>query len=316
MITIMISPSDKISKKIVLQLIQISKEKLNSLSKEVHNFSTKQRISKSIYFHISHSLERISDIELIVNRYFSQIKSLQIYDRKILTFKNGEIITQDKLHVYYKKTHRLIDRLKLDFESLYLFGGILLDQFSIITSHIGQFNEPENFTFANLIKRLKVDKNSGILNTFWEKQKGDISWLNAQLKFYRNKFIVHVDREWQRSQVYDLYAYNFRLFSPASPSRGPTQSIKNEIYDLSSKLLNTPREQLLKTQPRKLLEKLIHRIKEFDDIEDHKDIYRLTLETGLATPSFQYLVVRLFSFIISGSDSLKLIIFNKSDFNA
>ena len=311
----MVSPSDKISKKIILQLIQNSKEGLSSLSRDLNNYSTSQPISKSVYFHISHALERISDIEIIVTRYFSQIRSLQIHDRKSLVWIGDKIKIFGDDQAYYNKTHSLSDRLKLDFETLYLFGAILLDQFSIITSHIGQLSGPENLTFAKLIRKLKSGKKVGTLSTFWEEQKGDIKWLDAQLKLYRNKFIIHVDREWQRSRTYDLYAYNFILFSPASPSRGPSQSVRDEIYDLSSRLLNVPRERLLKTRPRKMLEKLIHRIKEFDDEKDLRDIYRLTLETGLATPSFPYLILRLFTFILSATDSLKSIISNSNEPN-
>ena len=123
------------------------------------------------------------------------------------------------------------EHMKLDFETLYMFGGILLDQWSLQAISIGDLKSARKYPFRELVDALD-DNRGGALSSLWGRTKSDMLWLYYQLRFYRNRFIVHATRPWQRGTTMSVFGDDFDLFTPSPPGWLDDEALNAEIKGL------------------------------------------------------------------------------------
>lgn len=188
--------------------------------------------------------------------------------------------------------------MKLDFESLYMFGGVLLDQWALLAIAVGNIPCPKQHPFRELVDFL--DENpSTVLAPLWEAVKDDALWLYYQLRFYRNRFIVHANRPWQRGTTRTVYGNDFNLFTPTPPGWLNDEALDVEIFSLMSLV---PRG-FEHERPARLIEVLFDLIPQFKK-PDRKSISRLFGKKGGSTPDFKRVGKQLLHFIVRGTEQL------------
>ncbi|MDZ7725707.1 MAG: hypothetical protein U5R06_23495 [candidate division KSB1 bacterium] len=252
--------------------------------------------------HIVHALERLKDVRLTLERLYEGRRFLWLADQIIHNYelKLNLQIPENKAEELknYKDRSR---HLKTDFESLYLFGNILLDQWSLSVAYATGQDRPNKFSFFYLVNLLENPNYAGILQHLWENQYQMLLWLNSQIRFYRNKFIVHSRRPWQRGETHTLLGSDYKLFIPSPPGWLDDESINDKIKDLipiAKKILEKKSEQYwAKVKPRYLLEELLDRIGQIKNKNERDKIRELVAKYGTLTPTFQIVGNNILSFI-------------------
>jgi hypothetical protein len=171
---------------------------LQRLSKVVYEGRKPPPGTYAFFSHNAHAYTALQDCGRILSRLVSQrtlLTRLSYEERKLTPpdgWEPGKPLPEDVSKVMNRE-QEIAEYMKLDLESLYVFGGVLLDQWALQAIAIGNIPCPKKYPFRELVDFL--DENpSTKLAPFWEAVKDDALWLYYQLRFYRNRFIIHIDR--------------------------------------------------------------------------------------------------------------------------
>lgn len=261
----------------------------------------------AFFHHSAHSIERLNDCYRILKRLFSNRKKLTILHQKELAilsqWPKGEPYSKAIMNIF-NSSNEINSYLKQDLETLYMFGGILLDQWSLQAICIGNLNLQKQHPFRELVDFFEGKKDS-ILNPLWGKLSEKMLWLHYQLRYYRNQFIVHGNRPWQRGTGSRLYGNDFYFFIPSPPGWLDDEKLNKEIKDLlpfaPEYIQKAPDDYWEKARPRALLERVFNNIGKIPNKEDRQRVAKLFGKVGGTTPTFQVLAKNLFDFIDEGT---------------
>jgi len=146
----------------------------------------------------------------------------------------------------------------------------------------------------------------------WVNFKVDMLWLDYRIRFYRNRFIVHSERPWQRGKSASLYGDKFSLWIPTPLGWLDDERIDREINELlhlaPKHIRKASNDYWEKARPRALIERIFDNIGQIEDRGDREKVYKLFGKAGGSTPSFQIVAERLFKFISSATEQLDVIV--------
>jgi len=198
--------------------------------------------------------------------------------------------------------------MKLDMESLYVFGNLLLDQYSYMVAYLTGIDNPNSFSFQRLYDEMSSKKDKGPLSLLWDKHRKDIYWLYYQLRSYRNIFIEHVRRPWQRGNTMSVYGDDFNLFIPTPPGWLDEEEIQRSlkgIFYLAPKILqNAPDDYWEKKNLRRVLEVTFMHIDNIEEKKDREKVWDVWKVVGGSTPSYDVVGYRLMNFVTNSVISL------------
>ena len=263
----------------------------------------------AFFNHNSHLLERVKDVRKILTRLFDNRIKLRTLDEEIERFRQTEKTNRsEKSNEVFRNSHITNEYLQLDFECLYIFGNTMLDQLSLCLAYSIGIQEPQNITYNKLVKLLEDEENQPFLLELWSNNKFDILWLFGQLRFYRNKFIIHPNRPWQRGNTHTIYGHDFNLFTPSPPGwlENEEEIIKQirDLLPLAPKWLQEADEDYWeKSSPRALLDRLLQNLGNVESKKDRNTILELVSLYGTTTPTFQLIGEKLLSLVNESSKS-------------
>lgn len=338
----------------VIYLADESLEKLRKLEKKLNEGKGSERGPFIIFYHVSFMLERINDVKRILVRMATTRKRLTdlhisenaLMPKKVAPGKPYPKRVQEVL----KESNSLREQMKQDMESLFIYGNLLLDQWSYVIGYIAGYEVPEknqmepDFYFRELVKLIpdktaqnelknlwKANKDKattnppeinfvgllnllqsksykGELSDFWTKHKKDIIWLNFHLRFFRNVFIEHLRKPWQRGNTMGLYTDDFNLHIPAAVgfvSQREEKKTLEEIYPLApQRLKDMPDDYWEKNSLRRVLEVTLFYIDEIESQVDRQKVWDAWHKLGGSTPSYDTIGARLFTYIFSSLDTI------------
>lgn len=272
----------------------------------------------AIFSHLAHTSERLRDCNRIIRRLYKARKHLtkraylinSLYPDGRPPVRPLREPLPPRVRNLEKRESEQINCMKMDFESLYIFSGMLLDQWALSALYISGMKNPEdNFQhpFHNLVDELDKERASRYyvnlrkINLLWKELKSELLWLDFQIRFYRNRLVVHVDRPWQRGKNMSLYGDEFRLSSMTPPGWLDNEKYYDEIKSLvhlaPDRIKDAPDDYWEKARPKALLERLFFNIGNIESREDRKKVSWLYNKIGGMTPSFQAIAERLLCFI-------------------
>lgn len=264
----------------------------------------------AFFNHNAHVLSALQDCRRIYERLCSGREQLTdlAHQENHLMLKDLPAGTPypEEVQAVMRQSGDITEHMKLDMESLYIFGGILLDQWAMQAIAVGNIPCPKQHPFRELVDYLDQNPN-GTLEPVWTAARDAMLWLYYQLRFYRNRFIVHANRPWQRGTTRSVYGDDFNLFTPTPPGWLDDKSIDAEIMSLlplaPERLRTAPDDYWEKARPGRLLELLFDNITQYPK-EDREKISKLFGKKGGSTPSFQVLASRIFSFVAEATPLL------------
>jgi hypothetical protein len=193
-----------------------------------------------------------------------------------------------------------------DFESLFVFGGMLLDQWSLQVIAVGNLQIKKDHPFRNLIWHLEGVRGSR-LDELWQEHKQDMLWLYYQVRFYRNKFVVHESRPWQRGTTHARFGEDFRLHTPSPPGWLNDDEVDAEIRKLVDIAPSVLQEMIKSWDPSTILRQCFYNIGRIEQKEDRERVAKLYSMKGGLTPTFQDLGEVLYRVISDGTNKLNLL---------
>src|SRR5258708_3016353 len=285
-------------------------EALKSLSKVVNEGRKPPAGAYAFFNHNSHAMTALQDCNRILRRLFSGralLTQLSLEEQKAIPH-NWPAGTpyREGVSKVINRSQDATESMKLDLESLYVFGGVLLDQWALQAIAIGNIECPKRYPFRELVDVLDENRNT-VLAPLWTAIKNDALWLYYQLRFYRNRFIIHANRPWQRGTTRSLYGNDFNLFTPTPPGWLDDEALDAEIKSLMvlapERIRNARDDYWEKAQPGRLIEVLFAMIPQFEKA-DRENISELFGRKGGSTPDFATVGQRLLRMISEGAEQL------------
>ncbi|NEH55623.1 hypothetical protein GR198_07715 [Rhizobium leguminosarum] len=245
----------------------------------------------------AHALQRCREIAIIVER---------LYDTRVLLLKADltlDLVRPQAQHapLTYGELHTeaqsLSDRIALDFQTLLIFTGMLLDVWAQVAGHILGVPRPSKSSFIHIAK----DDGQGPFATLWQSHKQSILWLDALPRLYRNKMIVHRERPWQMSNTRTLVFLDWSFWTPITSGWVTPEEGKAAL----EKLVALATSIGLKSEGT-IHEVVIQLLRNGHQLtkEQRKEAYDIAEEFGFHTPSFQEFAHQLMDFLIAATETL------------
>ncbi len=196
-----------------------------------------------------------------------------------------------------------------DFEKLFEDEATKKELKDFWKKHKAEAKEGDiEINFIGLLSLLQDLKYTGELSDFWKEHKKDIIWLNFHLRFFRNVFIEHLRKPWQRGNTMGSYTDDFNLHIPAPVGYVDPKEEKRileEIYPLSpQRLRDMPDDYWEKKNLRRVLEVTLNYIDEIENQADREKVWNAWHKLGGSTPSYDVIGSRLFNYIFKSLDTM------------
>lgn len=288
----------------IISIKDKAEKNLHALSKTVLDGLKPPAGPYGFFHHSAHSLERLQDCQRVVKRLFAGRAKLTDLAKQQSAVMPKDWPAGKPYPEEVQKVMRQEDEvnayMKQDLETLYMFGGILLDQLSLQAIAIANLNLPKKHPFVELVNFFESGQTS-ILDPIWKQLKEKILWLHYQLRFYRNRFVVHANRPWQRGTTRSVYGNDFNLFTPTPPGWLDDEKLNEEIKKLvhlaPEHIKNAPDDYWEKEKPRALIERIFNNIGNIGDRQDREKVASIFGQVGGSTPTFQIIATKLFELV-------------------
>lgn len=302
------------------QLVDVKRDatsQLQELGKEVLDLLSPPPGPYAFFAHNAHALEGLEDVQRILTRLFRGRETLTQLSHEEDAIKpradQYKPPIPDDFQRLLQQQHELSGHMKMDLESLYIFGGVLLDQWSLQALYLGGLinKKRKQYPFARLVELFEQNVDTP-LNPLGEAILPRAIWLYWQLRFYRNRFIIHANRPWQRGTTRSVYGNDFNLHTPTPPgwlSEAEEHDINKEarsyLHLAPPAIRDAPDDWWQKESPRALLEVLFNHIGDVADRDQRERIGYLFGQVGGSLPTFQDLAENLLLLIRDGARSMK-----------
>ncbi len=302
---------------VVLQKIDEATEQYRQLTSLVQRLAAPIPAGPyALFHHLANVHERLESVKVILTRLGNsktKLKELAMDEAPYRSQKSdpGKPFPKE-LQEIFAKQDVLTQQMKLDMESLYIFGNLLLDQWAHTIAYLCGLQNPDNFGYRGLVELLQSAAGGGIIAPLWLKHKNDILWLFYQLKFYRNIFIEHIRRPWQRGTTMSAYGDDFNFFICTPPGWIPDEKVEQMIKEIAhlapQALLNMPDDYWEKARPRRYLEVTFNHIDQIERQADREKVSNVWQQVGGSTPAYFVIGHRLIRLISDSSKTIKEIV--------
>lgn len=275
-----------------------------------------------VFYHIGYLMERIKDVQRIMMRMALARKDLTDLQIKMHSMTPSKVIAgkpySKRLQVVHRRSDNLREQMRQDMESLFIYGNFLLDQWSYIISYIAGYEVPKDqkeissgkkdLNFAGLLNLLQAKTYAGELRQFWSLHKKDIIWLNFHLRAYRNIFVEHMRKPWQRGTTMASYGddFNFHIPTPVGyVDEAEKKKILQDVYKLiPQRLKDMPDDYWEKKNLHRALEITLYYIDELDNQADRDKVWGAWHKLGGSAPSYDTIGIRLLHYVFTSLDTI------------
>lgn len=296
-----------------LGLLEVARADVQALTTAIHEALRPPSGPHALFHHLSHLFERVGDVRSITLRLGRARRVLkEVFERQDREALQGAAPSVE----LYQQHEELVAQLKLDFESLYIFSNMMLDQLAHVVAYCIGADQPEKWNFRCLTMMVQA-RDPGPLAEFAERNLQDVLWLFYQIRFYRNVFVEHVRRPWQRSQTMSVAGEDFSFFTPTPPGWLSTtdqrEALERALAIGSPAVERLPKGSWERTNPARHLEIAFHHIDEIQRQSDREALWEVWSKIGGSTPSFHVIAQRLAGFMVSAITTLAEIVKDKPD---
>lgn len=301
----------------VMAIIDVAEKTIEGQNKLIKLAIEKNIANPRLNYHHSYLIERLKDFQTIMRRLGEsrkKITELNIKRNNCEPKRHRHTISK-KVQKIMKEQNELTNLMRLDLENLYVFGKILLDQWAFVIGNLIQYEEPNEFNFERLGCLISANKQEGALKEIWDKHRKDIFWLYYQVKGFRNYFIEHIKRPWQKGTTMPVYGDEFNLFIPTPPGYITEDEKKKKLLSvrrfMPAVLKAMPDDYWEKQNLHRTLEITFYRIDEIEKKEDRERVWNVWKDVGGSTLSYDKIGFRLIQFVQKSTDTLIEIIKSK-----
>jgi len=264
----------------------------------------------ALFYHLGDAGARAQEVRIIVRRLLAGRERLSALNEEIdartpKDWPGGVPYPEDVSRLMWQQHGETLG-MRLDFESLFHFGSVLLDQWAYAVAYLSGVKDPHEFEFHDLVCRLDPQKDCPpALQPVRDQLLREARWLDFWMRSYRNKFVVHVDRPVQRGMVSSVIGSDFKLFTPSAIGWEDAGKLDAEIMALlplaPEWLQRTEPSYWERARPAALLERVVENVGSIDSQAVRERIVDLARRKGIGTPTFQVIASVLADFVNRGS---------------
>lgn len=306
----------------IIYLCDKSVEKVRIIEKKLVELRAPGKPA-AVFYHIGYMMERVNDVKRIMIRMALTRKELTDLQITIHSLTPTKIIPgkpySKRLLAVHRKSDSLREQMRQDMESLFIYGNLLLDQWSYVISYVAGYEVPKDqrelssgkkdLHFAGLLNLLQEKGYKGELIQFWNLHKKDIIWLNFHLRAYRNIFVEHMRKAWQRGTTMASYGDDFNFHIPAPVgyvNETEKKSILEDVFKLApKKLKDMPDDYWEKKNLHRALEVTLYYIDELDNQSDRDKVWEAWHKLGGSAPSYDTIGIRLLNYVFTSLDTIE-----------
>ncbi len=281
------------------KLFNQAEENLRELSKVILEGKKPPAGPYAFFHHSSYSLERLQNCKLIAERLFNQRNELselgKIESSYLIENCRSQKPFSSEAKKIFQESHKLTNLMKTDMESLYMFGGILLDQWSLQAIIVGGGNIKTSHPFSDLVVELEKN-NLNTLAELWKIYSEALLWLFYNFRIFRNRFIVHSNRPRQRGSTMSVHGNDFQFFTPTPPGWLNDKELLSEIRSFVESAppnIIIDKKSIKDKNSHTLLETMFNNIGKYEHKGDREKIATLFSKVGGSTPTFQIVLEKL-----------------------
>lgn len=240
-----------------------------------------------LYLRVTRTLHRARDVARIYRRTLDLRQELLELDKVCRADAASELTV---------RRDDVAEEVRTAFECLYLFGNVALDEWACLTAYVFGWPQPLETTFD----RFRAMADGDGLPEEFRPFASDLLWLITQVRFYRNKFIVHVKRPWSIGHTRSTYEYDFQLSSTALPASYDDAEMLEQVTSLARRV----GIRLEDAPARMLLPILVDMLGEVSSTKIREEIRACYLRYGTLTPTFHEVGRNILEFLETGTEIL------------
>lgn len=254
-------------------------------------------VPHDFYSQNAYVYERIIDVRLIFTRLAKNRQLLNMLREKDQRLRPKKQIYKKtlskKLQIVVDRYHDVHHQMRLDMESLFIFGNLLLEHWArLILYFIGEL-PGEHLDFVQFMNRMQKKGDKGLLQPLWDNQRKDMLWLLYQIRNYRNIFIEHLRQPVQRGSSMRANGDDFRLSSPTPPDVMTDDQIQEAVRKIRYLAPSWTKTEWYTRYPRSLLEVMFYYIDEIMEQNEREKVWAVWKRVGGWTFSYDIIIYRL-----------------------
>jgi hypothetical protein len=149
----------------------------------------------ALYYHQVEVMTRASDLALIARRMFRNRASREHADREFHALRPFEIPGGEAWPPNVVEASRavndMVHELRLDLETVFLFGAVMLDQWAFMVARLAGIAKPTEVSFFPLVEERLDAPDAPEPVAALRPHKAALRWLVFWFRHFRNDFIVH-----------------------------------------------------------------------------------------------------------------------------
>jgi hypothetical protein len=265
----------------------------------------------ALFHHRGHALERVRDVRLLYARLLDAQEAFTQANERIAAERPenwpGGVPYPAAVSDLMNRAEEIRREMKVDYEGMFHFGSVLLDQFAYVCLYLAGVPDPTatQHPFNALSDRVEQEAPPVALRPIREHLLRHMRWLHFWMRTYRNRFVVHTDHPVQLGTVGGVYGGDFSLFTPTAVGWNDDEAVAEEMRDLFPHapewLQRADPGYWERARPRALFQRVIENIGNIDRQADRQRIANLAKRAGLQTPTFQVMASVLADFIGEGT---------------
>lgn len=266
----------------------------------------------ALFHHHGLLLERLENLRLLITRIGeARYRTIELahgeeqYRPRVQ--REGRPLSK-RLSAVMRESSDLTRQMRMDAESLYIFANLTLDQWAFVIAYGLGLPEPTRYRYSYLVDQLQGARTLAALQELKQAHLTDAIWLLYQVRWYRNAFIEHVERPWQRGSTMGVYQedFNFFITTPVGwiapdEERRLVDGIKHLAPDWVKQL---PADHW-QAKPRAVLEATYREIDRISAQVDRQAVWTVWQQLGGSTVSFDRLARRLLDFLTASTATMQ-----------
>ena len=214
-----------------------------------------------------------------------------------------------KLQSVLQERNNLVTKMRIDLESLYIYGNLILDYWASIIGYL--YNLPGYSTWQHPYTKLHdlvvAASPPAALQPLISAHSSDIYWLNYNLRLYRNGFIEHLDRPVQRGASTPTFQLGFSLHMPVAVgqvSPAEKSQLLSSVSHIAPQFTVGRAQGFWQRQPDLVLQWMFHGIDSIASHNDRKLVSDAWRKLGGETVSYEILVQRLLNLLKTSASTI------------
>ncbi len=252
----------------------------------------------ALYYHQVEVITRAKDLALITRRMFrvrarreranAQFQALRPFDIPAGVPWPANVAQASR------SIGKLVHALRVDLEAVFLFGAVMLDQWSYMVSRLAGFAKPTDISFFPLVEERLDAADAPEPIAALRPHAAALRWLVFWFRHFRNDFIVHTKTPTQKGPITGGVEQDVTLFMPTAVGWEDETKLERATRKLTrfapEWLRKSPDAYWEKQRWRRLLERIAENIGSIEKRHHRQCVAAVAKLAGLTSPRSQVLL--------------------------